>query len=147
MTHLLNCKELAGQIETAKEAAKEASPGGAEEVMFVLGFWRKGESRWDRVGGGKKLLCPCLPFPASTVFFCPVACVCVTVGLYMCLKWHNRGFRFFAVSFCVIVLNVLSSTQHTLSTVTLFTLTICHRPAWASLHSLSTSCGCHLVYQ
>ena len=26
-----------------------------------------------------------------------------------------------------------------------FALTICRRPAWASLHSLSTSCGCHLV--
>ncbi len=55
--------------------------------------------------------------------FC--ACLCVRLSLhplwvwvYMCLMWHNRGFRFLSVSFCVIVVNVPSWTQHTLSTVT-----------------------------
>lgn len=50
-----------------------------------------------------------------------------------------------SLSVCVIVLNALPWTQHTLSNSHPFTLTICRRPAWASLHSLSTSCGCHLV--
>lgn len=48
-------------------------------------------------------------------------CVCLhalCVWVHMCLKWQNRSFRFFSVSLCAIVLNVLSWTQHTLSTVT-----------------------------
>lgn len=43
----------------------------------------------------------------------------VCVGLYsMSLKWYNRSFRFFLISFGVIVLNVLFWPQLTLSTVT-----------------------------
>lgn len=43
--------------------------------------------------------------------------VCVCAALCIS-KWYNTSLGFFLISFCVILLNVLSWPQHTLSTVT-----------------------------
>lgn len=67
------------------------------------------------------VLCCCVKALHFLQAFYPARHVCpyaVFVWLSISLKWYNRSLRFFLISFCVILLNVLSWPRHTLSTVT-----------------------------
>lgn len=146
MTHLLNCKELAGQREKLQWGFL-----GRDVSVSILKLdcaGRTGKGKYYPVNCAV-LLCQGITFSASTDFFLILQGMCVYMPClcgFIHLKWYNGSLRFFLISFCVILLNVLSWPRHTLSTVTPFTQTICHMPAWAPLHNLSTSCGCHLVH-
>lgn len=152
MTHLLNYKEQAGQGEKLRRHSEVA-----EEVLFGWGFWHEWERRWDWAGKswnincapaspGCSLLYPCLSFPVSVGSFS-----LLSMGVYL----HCAGLyvskviqqklqvlpELFHWAECAFLTSAHIVSSHP------FTRTICYMPAWASQHYLSTSCGCHLVYQ